>query len=697
MTNTNDDFRKPNDTSKTSLDGLSFEDDDQESLSSESQSAPSEKQEAPKSGVAGEDGVRHDDMPKPETHTQAPEPGIPSEGDEPHVQQSYEEVSDPHMQEESREGHERTGGARASAASFVNQGDSREHHQSSDEDESGNKQPVRIGDRLVELGIITQDQLNVALQEKRITGKMLGQVLVDLAFVSEEDISGFLAEKSGYEVFDTQSTLVDPDVLELVPLKEAERYQILPVSIDGEVAKVAMADPQDVVALDVLRRLLGRGITVEPLVANPSELSNAIDKYYGYSSSIDAILRELDEGYAEEEIATLNENEAYAHPIVRLVNGFLSDAVKMGASDLHFEPEESFIRLRYRLDGVLRTVQTLHKRHWNAIAQRLKIMSKMNIADKLAPQDGRFDILVGGKDVDFRVSSLPTVHGENIVLRVLDKSAGIVPMEKLGFSEAQRKLIKRIQSKPEGIVIVTGPTGSGKTTTLYSMLNAINTVDVNIQTLEDPVEYALPMIRQTSIREGILEFADGIRALLRQDPDIIFVGEIRDSTTAEMALKASMTGHQVYSSLHTNDSFGALPRLWDLGLKPSMMAGAMNGVFAQRLVRVLCPSCKQPEQATEQECKLLRLDPGQTHTIFKASGCEKCEGQGYKGRTAVIEILPFSEEIDNLMAAGASLAEIKAQAKKEGFRSMVEDAIDKILQGKTSIEAAAKSIGLREE
>lgn len=552
----------------------------------------------------------------------------------------------------------------------------------------------RIGDRLVELGVISQDQLSVALQEKRVTGRMLGQVLVDLGFVSEEDISNFLAEKTGIEVFDSKNTIADPEVLELVPREDAERYQILPISLKGETATVAMADPQDVVALDVLRRFFGRGVTVRPLVANPSDLMNAVDKYYGYASSIDIILKELDQGYSDDDLSALSDSDAYAHPIVRLVNAFLSDAVKLGVSDLHFEPEENFIRLRYRLDGVLRTAQTLHKRHWSAISQRLKIMSKMNIADKLTPQDGRFSINVGGREADFRVSSLPTVYGENIVLRVLDKSAGIVPMEKLGFSAEQQKLIERIQAKPEGIVIVTGPTGSGKTTTLYSMLNAINTVDVNIQTLEDPVEYALPMIRQTNIREGFLDFADGIRALLRQDPDIIFVGEIRDGVTAEMALKAAMTGHQVYSSLHTNDSFGALPRLWDLGLKPSMMVGSMNGVFAQRLVRRLCPSCKQPVQATEEECKLLRIDSANPPTLFRPGGCEKCDGQGYKGRVAVIEILAFSEAMDTLMAQGATIGAIKEQALKEGFKSMAQDGIAKVLQGITTVDALSSVVSL---
>lgn len=557
------------------------------------------------------------------------------------------------------------------------------------------KPPVRIGDRLIELGVITEDQLQVALQEKKLTGKMLGQVFVDLGFVTEAEISSFMAEKSGIEKFDANSTIVDSEVLERVPREDAERYQVLPVSMKDNTITIAMADPEDVVALDVLRRFFDRGVTINPIIANPTELMSSIDKYYGYASSIDNILKELEQGYVDDDIASLSENEAYAHPIVRLVNALVSDAVKLGVSDLHFEPEENFIRLRYRLDGVLRTAQTLHGRHWGAIAQRLKIMSKMNIADKLAPQDGRFSINVGGREIDFRVSSLPTVFGENIVLRVLDKSAGIVPLEKLGFSDKQKEMIANIQSKPEGIVIVTGPTGSGKTTTLYSMLNAINTVDVNIQTLEDPVEFSLPMIRQTNIREGILEFADGIKALLRQDPDIIFVGEIRDSVTAEMALKAAMTGHQVYSSLHTNDSFGALPRLWDLGLKPSMMAGAMNGVFAQRLARRLCESCKQPTQATPEECKILEVDAANPPTIFKAGRCDACDNQGYKGRVAVIEILTFSEDMNDLMSRSASLSEIRDQAYKDGFVPMLDDGLSKVLDGTTSLEALGKVVSLR--
>jgi general secretion pathway protein E/type IV pilus assembly protein PilB len=444
------------------------------------------------------------------------------------------------------------------------------------------------------------------------------------------------------------------------------------------------------------RNLPNKNIEIKPLVASPSILSDAIDASYGYASSINDILKELEEGAEQVDIASLNEEDAYAHPIVRLVNALVFDAVKIGASDLHFEPEENFVRLRYRLDGVLFTAQTLHKQHWSAMSQRIKIISGMNIADKLAPQDGRFHMSVGGKMADFRVSSLPTVHGENIVLRVLDQSQSIMPLEGLGFSPENLKKIRFAQTKPEGIIIVTGPTGSGKTTSLYSMINEINTVDVNIQTLEDPVEYTLPMIRQTHVREGVLEFADGIKALLRQDPDIIFIGEIRDATTAEMALKAAMTGHQVYTTLHTNDSFGALPRLLDLEQKPGMLAGAIIAVFAQRLVRRLCVDCKVEHIPDAKECEILGVDPASPPKIFKAvqGGCKNCMGQGYKGRIAVAEILNFDDDLNELIAENRSKAEIKNAAIEKGFKSMKDDGILKVLDGITTIEALAKSVDI---
>jgi len=564
------------------------------------------------------------------------------------------------------------------------------------EDDRDIRKKGRMGDKMVEMGLISEDQLNVALQEKKISGKMLGEILVELGFIDEDMLTAFLAESSGFDLFDPKNTIVDGDALALLEKNVAVKHSVLPVSITGNEVRVAMADPYDVVALDTLRRYLPKGAQIKPMVTTGKVLSEAIDAAYGYASSIHAILQELEEGKDQKDVATLDESEAFSHPIVRLVNALVFDAVKMGASDLHFEPEENFVRLRYRLDGVLFTAQILHKQHWNGISQRIKIMSSMNIADKLSPQDGRFNLNIGGREADFRVSSLPTVHGENIVLRVLDKSSSIMPLEKLGFSDGNMSKIRKAQSKPEGIIIVTGPTGSGKTTSLYSMLNEINTVDVNIQTLEDPVEYSLPMIRQTHVREGVLEFADGIKALLRQDPDIIFIGEIRDGETANMALKAAMTGHQVYTTLHTNDSFGALPRLLDLGLKPGMIAGAIVAVFAQRLARRLCNNCKEEYVPSPEECEILQVDPEAAPTIFRArqGGCDMCGGQGYKGRIATAEILNMDEELDDLVARGETKAELKELAVKKGFKSMRDDGILKILEGVTDIEAVSKVVDL---
>lgn len=565
---------------------------------------------------------------------------------------------------------------------------------SSDDDGAGKG---RMGERMVSMGLITEDQLSVALQEKRISGKMLGEILVELGFVDENALTIFLAETSGFGVFDPRNTIVDGEALALLDKNIALQHCILPVSLEQDCLLVAMSDPYDVVALDTLKRFIPKNLQIKPMVTTASILSEAIDASYGYASSIKDILAELEEGKDQIDVASLSEKDAFSHPIVRLVNALVFDAVKLGASDLHFEPEESFVRLRYRLDGVLFTAQTLHKQHWSGISQRIKIMSEMNIADKLSPQDGRFNLNVGGREADFRVSSLPTVHGENIVLRVLDKSASIMPLEGLGFSEENMAKIKHAHSKPEGIIIVTGPTGSGKTTSLYSMLNEINDVEVNIQTLEDPVEYTLPMIRQTHVREGILDFADGIKALLRQDPDIIFIGEVRDKTTAEMALKAAMTGHQVFTSLHTNDSFGAIPRLLDLGMKPGMISGAIVAVFAQRLARRLCGSCKTEHTASVEECEILGLDTNQPPQIFhaKEGGCPVCSGKGYKGRVAVIEILLFDEELDEIVARNESKAELKTAAIKKGFKSMKDDGILKVLDGVTDIASLSKVVDLR--
>lgn len=576
---------------------------------------------------------------------------------------------------------------------FINDGDSK------DTAHADNPARVRIGDRLVSMGIISKDQLNVALQEKKISGKLLGEVLVDLGFITAETLATFLAESSGFEVFEPGQALLDSAALALIDKGTALRHKCLPVSLADNELRVAMADPYDVVAIDTLRRFLPKGTTITPLLVTPVALNNAIDTAYGYASSISGILKELEEGGKEvADVAGLTEDQAYAHPIVRLVNALIFEAVKLDASDLHFEPEENFVRLRYRVDGVLFTAQILHRQHWNPISQRLKIMAELNIADKLSSQDGRIQMNAGGRLVDFRVSSLPTVYGENIVLRVLDRQTGIATLPNLGFSEQNLSFIKKAQSRPEGIIIVTGPTGSGKTTTLYSMLNEINSVDVNIQTLEDPVEYSLPMIRQTAVREGILDFPEGIRAMLRQDPDIIFIGEVRDKITAQMALQAAMTGHQVYTTLHTNDAFGVMPRLFDLGLVPGMVAGNIVAVMAQRLSRTLCPHCKTPHDLTSEEREWM----GEAADIcggkiFEArqGGCDHCAGQGYKGRVPVAEVLVFDDDLDEIIARGGSRVELKEAAVEKGFKSMRADGMLKIAQGLISFEALSKIVAFR--
>jgi len=554
----------------------------------------------------------------------------------------------------------------------------------------------RMGDQLLAMGLITKDQLNVAIQEKKISGKMLGEIFVDLGFIESDTLTQFLANASGVTVFDPKNTIIDEAALSLIDKDMAHKYLVLPVALNETDVQVAMVDPYDVVALDILRRHMPKGVKVRALVTTSRVISDAIDAAYGFAGSVPDILKELEGQDPDDldEVAGLSEDEAYSHPLVRLVNALIFEAVKAGVSDLHFEPEDNFVRLRCRKDGVMSTTQTLHKKHWNGISQRLKIMASLNIADKLAPQDGRIQMNIKGHEVDFRVSSLPTVHGENIVMRVLDKQSNIMALSDLGFSTINKERIKKAQKRPEGIIIVTGPTGSGKTTSLYSMLNEINTVDVNIQTLEDPVEYSLPMIRQTHVREGVLDFADGIRALLRQDPDIIFIGEIRDKTTAEMALQAAMTGHQVYTTLHTNDSFGAIPRLFDLGMVPGMVAGNIISVFAQRLTRTLCENCKQPYKPTDDEIKILGVET--IPEIFKAheTGCQACEGKGYSGRVAIAEVLLFDEEMDEVLAKNGTKAELKRLAVGKGFKNMKDDAMLKILEGRTTFEAVSKVVDL---
>jgi type II secretory ATPase GspE/PulE/Tfp pilus assembly ATPase PilB-like protein len=553
---------------------------------------------------------------------------------------------------------------------------------------------ARLGDKLVEMGLISRDQLQIALYEKKRSNKMLGNLLIDLGFITESALSAVLAQSSGFERFDPATTMVEPELLINFPKEVAQRYRMLPVSTDGTSVRLAMADIYDVLALDQARRYLPPGVEIIQMVCAGTEIGEAIDKFYGYELSIDGILKEIETGKHDTSAAALS-GEGYLHPLVRLVNAILLDAIKVGASDIHFEPEGMFLRLRYRIDGVMNQVRTIHKDHWPAISHRLKIVSGMNIADKLNPQDGRFSISIGNHKIDFRVAALPTVHGENIVLRTLDKSKSLVTISELGLSDHNLALLNRLLLRPEGIIIVTGPTGSGKTTTLYAILSSINSLEVNIMTLEDPVEYEMPLIRQAQVREGTsLTFSEGVRALLRQDPDIIFIGEVRDQATANMALRAAMTGHQVFSSLHTNDAPGALPRLLDLGLDPSLMSGNIIGILAQRLARRLCLNCRDMQPATPEECKILGADPANPPVIGYPVGCDQCRHTGYKGRVALTEILPMNKELDELIVQGASVNVLRKEAMKYGYVPMPEDGIIKVIQGIIGVESLVQTVDI---
>lgn len=556
----------------------------------------------------------------------------------------------------------------------------------------------RLGALLIDQGSITEDQLRIGLLELKNSNKPLGTILIELGFVTDSIIRDALSENTGQRSVDLSNAVLDAASTRIVPQDLARRYTIAPLSYDP-VAKhltLAMADTFNIVALDQVRAINGGDLQISPVLATESEIVRVIEQSYGFDLSIDGILQEIETGELDFESLQMADDE-YSHPMVRLVNALMADAVQREASDIHFEPEEAFLRIRYRIDGVLRQVRSLHKSYWPAMVVRLKVISNMNIAESRAPQDGRISMSLVGRQIDFRVAAQPTTYGENIVLRVLDRKKGIVAMEKLGLSEDNLGLLRLMLARPEGIILVTGPTGSGKTTTLYSVLNHINTESVNIMTMEDPVEYPMPMIRQSSVNESAkMGFGEGIRSMMRQDPDVILVGEIRDHVTAEMAFRAAMTGHQVFSTLHTNSAVGSIPRLLDIGILPDVIAGNLIGVVAQRLVRKLCNACKEKVEASELEKRLLGVDVDSYVEIHNAVGCTICEHQGYKGRTSVIEILKINAAMDDLIARRASMREITNSALAHGFQPIANDACRRVLDGTTSLEEVSRVVDLTE-
>ncbi|MBA1329830.1 general secretion pathway protein GspE [Candidatus Endoriftia persephone str. Guaymas] len=554
------------------------------------------------------------------------------------------------------------------------------------------KQAKPLGIQLVEQGLVTTDQVEIALKEQKHRGEPLGQILISLGFISEAVLTEVIGEIFGERSVDLSSIIPDAEALALIDRETALRNRVLPITLDQEngTLTLAMEDPNNLVVLDRLRVQIPRQLRITPMIAGKREILLAIDQFYGHELSVDGILREIETGTVDYE-ALAEEAQEYEHPLVRLVDAIIADAVKRGASDIHFNPEEKFLRLRYRIDGVLHQIRSLHKDFWSPISVRLKVISGMNIAETRAPQDGRISMTIRGHRIDFRVSAQPTTHGENFVLRILDRAKGIVPLDKLGLRHDSHTTLKLMMARPEGIILVTGPTGSGKTTTLYSMLNHLNSPEVNIMTLEDPVEYPISMIRQTSVNEvARMDFASGIRSLMRQDPDIILVGEIRDQDTAEMAFRAAMTGHQVYSTLHTNSAARSIPRLLDIGVTPQVMTGNMIGIVAQRLIRRLCEHCKEGYQPSEIEQRLLGISSDKAVQIHRATGCNKCNNTGYKGRLALMEVLRFDDGIDDLVAASASYREVERYAIGHGFIPLAEDGIRRVLEGVTSLDELSR-------
>jgi type II secretory ATPase GspE/PulE/Tfp pilus assembly ATPase PilB-like protein len=562
---------------------------------------------------------------------------------------------------------------------------------------SEQRKKLRLGELLVQQGLITQDQLRIALTEQKAQNMPIGRLLVRLGFVTEAVIRDIMARTIGQESIDLSQALVDAEALKLVPQEFARLHRLLPIAYDADqnLLIVAITEVFNVVALDQLRATIGHNIQMKTVLAGQAQLDEYIDQFYGHELSVDGILREIETGEIDYQSLQQAGVDEYTQPIVRLVGALLVDAVKRGASDLHFEPEFAFLRIRYRIDGVLEQIRSLHKNYWPGIAVRIKVISGMNIAETRAPQDGRLSLNLNGRPVDFRVSSQPTIWGENIVLRVLDREKSIISLEQMKLPKPVMAKLNLMLARPEGILVLTGPTGSGKTTTLYSLLATLNVESVNIMTLEDPVEYPVAMMRQTSVSEmAKIDFANGIRSIMRQDPDIILVGEVRDRETAEMAFRAAMTGHQVFTTLHTNSALGAFPRLLDIGIAPDIMAGNIIGIIAQRLVRVLCTYCKEAYTPSVEERQLLGHEGDGEFKIFRPVGCNRCNHRGYRGRTTVMEILHMDADLDELVARRASPREMRETAFAKNFRSLAEEGVARVVEGSTSLAEVARAIDL---
>lgn len=560
------------------------------------------------------------------------------------------------------------------------------------------KAVTRLGDLLLARGLITSDQLHTALAEQKRSPDSLGRIIVRLGLVAEAKMRAVLAEALNHESVDLVEAPPQADAVAMVPKKFALRHGILPILYDQEKKQmvVAMANPMNASVLDMLQARLEPGATVSPRLASEAEIASAIDLYYGFELSVEGILRELETG--EEDLESLiDPTREFSHPMVRLVNALLDDAVKREASDIHIGPTAGFVRVRYRIDGVLRQIHSFHKHLLPTLMVRIKVMGGMNIAETRIPQDGHITHTVNGQAVSFRISIQPTINGENVVFRVLDLRREIRSLGELGLTPHNLEELHRALHRNAGLVLVTGPTGSGKTTTLYSMINHVNSTGINVMTLEDPVEYPMPAILQTNVNKAIgLDYASGIRSLLWQDPDVILVGEVHDSETANMALQAAMTGHQVFTTLHANSTLGAIPRLMNLGASKDFLIGNINCIIAQRLVRKLCPACRVRFRASAEERHTLGFDESEEGWLYRSSGCEECYGSGYRGRIPVMEVLRVDTTFDELIYLGAPRKVFTAHGRTLGLRTMAMDGIEWVKNGQTTLDELARVIDLIE-
>jgi type IV pilus assembly protein PilB len=551
----------------------------------------------------------------------------------------------------------------------------------------------KLGERLIEMGLLTPEQLRIALEIQKRTSLLLGQVLIDLGFVDEHHLSSLVSEDMGaIHLSSLEGITIDPEAMRLVPKKSAIELKAIPLSIEDGDLTVALTDPFDIFTVDKLRKITNRRIRT--LVASEADILRAIE--FWYTDEEDLLKDIIDKALASLQLpgGALTAEEP---PIVKLVNHIILMGVKDGATDIHIEPEKNALLVRFRVDGIMRVWEVLPKALERSIVSRLKVMANLDISENRLPQDGRADFYFGSRLLDLRISVFPTSHGENVVIRILDRTKLIKRVDELGFDSDTLSCLRRLIHHHQGIVLVTGPTGSGKTTTLYATLMEITSPKINIMTIEDPIEYNLPFIRQSQVNpRAQLTFARGLRSILRQDPDVILVGEIRDSETLDVSIHAALTGHLVFSTLHTNSAIGAIPRLFHMGAPEHILATCLNGIIAQRLARKICPECKIEYRAEPEEEKIFRDQLGKIFElpdpiyIYRGKGCEHCKGEGYSGRFAIGEIVEGDPYLFHLISKRASEEEISQVLSKKGYRTMYQNGLIKVLEGQTTLEELSR-------